>query len=228
MPQVFETKDYLKVVWAIPEQIRTQLILNRNMVLAGGFIRDTLIDQPVSDLDIFHNDEDMALALANEINNGLGVVKTDCAYTVMLGDLKVQYIYCRAFTTPQSLIEEFDFSCCGAAISSKPDGGWEFSKVDRFEEDVRDRILFFRCVDYNKGNLGALARAFRFTAKGWYLPQAEMAKIVHHYVGYAPGLRNSTNANQTEPIICLESVQQAVNPRYNSRNRNGRGTIEQL
>ena len=238
---VFTVNEYQQVINSIPEHIQEQLKTN-DIIVAGGFIRDILIDLPVSDLDIFCKTEEVAKKLADYSNDGLGILKTDCSYSILHNDLKVQYIYCRPYTTPESLINEFDFTCCG--VSLKWMGGrWDFSYITGFEEDTRDMVLVFRNADYNKGNLGALSRAFRFTAKGWFLPQVEMAKIVHHYIAYSPDIRNANRAFVTDtrrvsvpsdgdygtftspddsPLVSLATVQRSVNPRYNPRNQNGR------
>lgn len=218
---IFTVNEYQRVIASIPEHIQEQLKTN-DILVAGGFIRDILVDLPVSDLDIFCKTDEIAKTLAEYGNDGLGVVKTECSYTVLHGDLKIQYIYCRPFTDPDSLINEFDFTCCGVAL--KWEGGyWKYYAVAGFEEDTRDQVLVFRNADYNRGNLGALSRAFKFTARGWFLSQLEMAKIVHHYIAYSPEIRSagSFTAPDDSPLVALDVIQRSVNPRYNPGNRRG-------
>ena len=241
---MFTSEDYERVIDQIPAIVVEQL-KNNDVVLAGGFIRDTLLGLPVSDLDIFCKSKELAKSLS-EVDGELGILETSCSFTRIVDGLKIQYIYSRPFEAALPLIEDFDFTCCGVALV------WYFSswiwyKVDGFESDASDMKLVFRCAEFNKGNLNALGRAFKFVQKGWYLPEAEQVKLIHHYVAYAPaiqslgttprrreirtGLRNvvayaydhdgTFTQPDDNPAITLETVARAVRPRgYNRRASN--------
>jgi hypothetical protein len=223
---IFTAEDYKRVFDTIPLIIREQLGTN-DIVIAGGFIRDSLLGLSPSDIDIFVKTKDLANQLASDVaygHQGLGITETSCSFTLINNGLIIQYVYCRPFTTPESLINEFDFRCCGVAFSNIGNKTTALvSKVEGFEQDTRDRRLVFRCANYNKGNLGALTRAFKFTAKGWFLSEEEMAKIVHSYAAYNIELRRALRrgGRPTGPWIGVEQVRNSANPRYNPHNQGG-------
>jgi hypothetical protein len=180
------TQDEVTHVLSLLPAVVYQQLQRENVVLAGGAIRDTLAGIPVKDIDIFCHSEEQAARLALEL--APFARHTTFAYTVPLEGLPVQYVYYKDFTTPEDLVQQFDFRACCAGIywTATPDARpfppmWVGLAVEGFHADVEARVLRFMSQLKDAGKLTALRRALDFVPKGWTISNEDLTGILTHF-----------------------------------------------
>jgi hypothetical protein len=184
-------EDFAKVIDKVPSKVKVLMQkYPKELVLAGGFIRDLLVGDSPNDIDIFVNGNRGAAhaeTLAKEFSElaGKPVQKSDCAFNVK-DEYFTQFIHIvqwpDTFDTPYYTVCSFDFTMAQASMFFDQTNGWDSYVTEGFYEDIADRKLRY-CYPVNiyGGKLSPLTRAFKFVARGWKIDNNEIAAIVSHY-----------------------------------------------
>lgn len=87
------------------------------LIVAGGFIRSCIANEPVNDIDLFTATPELAEELALQVAGDSSQIRaTDNAYTVKVGGTHVQFVHRWTFSEPAQQLESFDFTIGAAAI----------------------------------------------------------------------------------------------------------------
>lgn len=168
MSAELKAEDVQRVVAAAPEPVRELLtwpLCQDPPVLAGGFVRDTLVGARPLDLDVFWSAN---IAIPNEWvqRHGIRVTRlawliTDWAYDGW--DIPIQTI--RVQTTPLEHLATFDFTVCQAGIWHDR-GTWYSTCHEKFYEDLAaKRLRLTSPAAANPRN--GLRRALKLAARGY-------------------------------------------------------------
>jgi Poly A polymerase head domain len=151
--------------------------------IAGGAVRDTILEKPIADIDVFMTDE--------HVEEAAGLLRSSCHY-VKVGEWK-QYLgfsdpamtrvakferadetipiciigLLSSFANPQDNIARFDFGICMAAFD-----GQQITRAAEFDQDEKDRTFTLCRADNPAQFAYSLSRFEKITAaryKGWSL-----------------------------------------------------------
>jgi len=175
--------DLRFVVARLPKDL-VGLIKKHRLIVAGGFIRETIACGKVSDIDVFGTAENIldlaALELSQERKGRL--FKTKNATTVLSPPrLPVQFVKRWLFADPVTCIESFDFTVCQAAIWF--DGGKWFSVVSEgFYFDLAARRLVYTYPQRDEDAGGSMIRMKKFIQRGYSIQAESMAGVISRLV----------------------------------------------
>ena len=177
-------KDDLNFVASrIPRDIR-ELMKERGLFLAGGFIRSTIAGEKPSDLDLFGPSLDMlencALKLTTDRKGRFHT--SDNAFTVLSPPrMPVQFIHRWLYEfTPEGadkLLSEFDFTIAQAMIW-RDDKGWHSLASERFYPDLAARRLVYTFPQRIEDAGGSLLRVRKFLSKGYNIQAPSLGGVV--------------------------------------------------
>jgi hypothetical protein len=151
--------------------------------IAGGAVRDTILEKPIHDIDVFMDDAHIEVVAAR-LRASCGYVKVgewkeylgfsdpamlrvakfekaDEALPICIIGLK------SAYTSPRANISRFDFGVCMAAFD-----GEETIRADEFERDVAERTFTLLRADNAKQFDYSMSRYDKITTgryRGWTL-----------------------------------------------------------
>jgi hypothetical protein len=169
--------------------------------VGGGFIRACVANEHVNDIDLFTTDKDSALSAARFLLNlkegedaGRKIHETSNAYTVMGLRTIVQIIHRWTYTSPEQLMQSFDFTIAMAgfwwemtpavsvlAVSGADlgiPGRWRSICDDRFYEDLAAKRLRYTAPIRNEDAGGSLLRVLKFYQRGYRIPLDSMGAVI--------------------------------------------------
>lgn len=173
------SQDLYWLTRRLPKEVHTMMI-NPNyprIFVGGGWIRETIMGQPPSDIDLFSTSLENCERIATDLlaPSGHRRFNTENAITIHGLGLPVQIITRWLFKAPEDLLASFDFTMCCAALWW--DGQWKSMCDDGFYEDLAAKRLHYREPVRVEEPGGSLLRAFKFTARGWNIPLEDIAKV---------------------------------------------------
>lgn len=159
------------------------------VVVAGGFVRDCIAREPVSDIDLFVPTKCDAETLFKELggeDEKHRTFKTDNAFTLRRSDNKtpIQIIHRWTFSTPQSVMPSFDFTVAQAGFwwrrpdSETAKGVWDSLCSNRFYTDLAARRLVYTSPKRIEEVGGSLLRVLKFYQRGYRIPLDSLAAVL--------------------------------------------------
>ncbi len=155
------------------------MLKERQLFLAGGFIRSCISNEPPSDVDMFAPSKDAAEAAGRALaGKDHRFIETDNAYTVTgVGRLPIQFIHRWTYQTPADLLPTFDFTIARAAIWCDT-GNWHSLCDERFYADLAAKRLVYCSPVRNEDAGGSILRVLKFYQKGYRIPLDSLAAVV--------------------------------------------------
>lgn len=180
----------IECVAKLPEYINDRMReWGPHLILAGGFIRDTLLGVTPKDVDLF-TQENLAATLSS---NYSGREQSRGAYNVpeVAGNSRFapttsfyQFIYRFQFSGPEDLLDQFDYSITRAAIwYDHQDKAWQGTCWDTWYRDIASKRLVF--LD-RRMEPEAILRLLKFTARGYSIDTASLGRVLTSMVGSVP------------------------------------------
>ena len=166
--------DHFKDLWPTLEP--------NNYVIAGGAVRDKFVKEKVKDIDIFTNSKGAAVALFKamllsggiDMNADKNLNDDRPLFNVKFKDRWFQIINTVYYNTETTeTIENFDFTICGAQVSSKG-----FHCLPTFFQDLATKHLRINKAVYP---LSTLERMQKYIKKGYSACNGsllELAKLI--------------------------------------------------
>lgn len=150
----------------------------KEMVLAGGYIRDTLLGVTPKDVDIFGTKatcQDVATALTpGDIDTPMVIRKN--SLTLEIGTRTYQFIHKFKFSGPEQLLDQFDYSIARAGIWYDRSGKkWTGTCWNSWEEDALAKRLLF--LDKTP-ELESIVRLLSFTRRGYSVDSLSLSRIL--------------------------------------------------
>ena len=125
--------------------------------IAGGAVRDTILQKQIHDIDVFMSDKHVEEAAA--------LLRSSCSY-VKVGEWK-EYLGFSDPAIPQANMARFDFGICMAAFDGK-----QTIRADAFDCDVENHSFTLRRADNQAQFNYSMSRYDKITAgrySGWSL-----------------------------------------------------------
>lgn len=190
--------------WALkllPKEVLEVLqLFPGHVFVAGGFIRASISNEKINDIDIFVDSKETAENVANFfMSRRFGYrspqdfrrIDTDNAFTILgVTKIPLQVIHRWTFTTPAECIASFDFTVAASAIywvpdltkadelATKPAGKWTSLTDPNFYADLAAKRLVYRAPDREEEPGGSMLRVLKFYQKGYRIPLTSLALIM--------------------------------------------------
>lgn len=167
------------VVSRIPHDV-VDLMKKDPVILAGGFIRSTIMGEKPSDVDLFGKSEPELKALAYKLSASRKARphETKNAITVLAPPrLPVQFITRWTFDTLEATSDSFDFTICQAAIRFH-EKKWESHVSEGFYPDLAARRLVYTSPSRNEDAGGSILRVRKFLSRGFNIQAPSLAAVI--------------------------------------------------
>lgn len=167
--------DLAGIMSSIPEECSSVwelLTTNPKLMLAGGFIRSCLMNEPIGDIDIFG--DELSIEKGKEfLQKKYGDPDPISSSKSTIFNGKIQLYQQDYFTTPEELLQDFDFTICQAVVWSSAGAlTWESLCSPRYYRDLLKKELHY----LGQTPASSIYRALKFGRLGYkmsarYLPK---------------------------------------------------------
>jgi len=179
----------------LPKEV-TEVIKNNNLFVAGGFIRSCILNEPVSDIDIFASSKETASMAADLLSTCFEVkskkklrrIETDNAITMLGLAYPVQFIHKWVFSNVETALKSFDFTIAMAGVwMGKRSAGSRRSGThdqlmgichENYYQDLAAKRLIYTSPQRIEEAGGSLLRVLKFYQRGYRIPLKDMAAVV--------------------------------------------------
>lgn len=169
MAELLPTDLHL-ILSRLPKDLHPFFVENqRQLFLAGGFVRAVIAGERPNDIDLFGSSEQLVSGIAKDIalKRKGRMFKTKNAFTILAPPrVPVQLIHRWTFVGPVDLVESFDFTIAQVAIWWEGDQ-WHSFCSDRFYADLAARRLYYTAPIRVEEVGGSLLRMKKFLAAGY-------------------------------------------------------------
>lgn len=157
-----------------------EILKSKPLLLAGGFIRETIAGSKVNDIDLFgYSKQDMrAIAMELAVNRKGRLHETDNAYTVISAPrMPIQFVTRWLVNKPEEYIANFDFTVCQAAIWWNG-GEWQSAASPYFYPDLAARRLTYTYPKREEAAGGSILRVRKFLQRGYDIQAGSLAGVM--------------------------------------------------
>jgi len=177
-------QDLHFVVSRLPKDL-TESAKKHGLIIAGGFIRETVSGGKVSDIDIFGATVDKLNLAALEISQvrKARMFSTKNAITVLSPPrLPLQFITRWLFPdNAVACIDSFDFTVCQAGIWFA-DNKWQSAVSPMFYPDLAARRLVYTYPARAEDAGGSMLRVRKFLQRGYSIQSGALAGVISRLV----------------------------------------------
>lgn len=175
--------DIQDLIWALRRMPKTlQNVMKEDewansIFVGGGFLRSTVSNDTVNDVDVFvKNAKDAELLAYKLCDDKKNIIKTENAYTIK-GKMVIQIIHRWVFEKPQDVSNSFDFTVCCAVIFFD---GKNFDSFcdERFYMDIAAKRIIYRKPVRNEDAGGSMLRVLKYYQKGYRIPLDSLGAII--------------------------------------------------
>lgn len=146
------------------------------IMVGGGFLRASVSNEKINDVDVFVQTKEDAKKLADILTGEKKYFESANAYTIRGLGLTVQIIHRWLFEKPEDVSDSFDFTICCAVIWY--DAVWLSFCDDRFYVDLASKRLIYRCPARNEDAGGSMLRVLKYYQKGYRIPLDSLGAVV--------------------------------------------------
>jgi hypothetical protein len=152
------------------------------ILVAGGFIRSCVANEPIADIDVFVPSATKAEVLAMEMaeGNAKKIVRTDNAFTVLRKGFPIQIIHRWTFETAEACLESFDYTIARGAFWYSE--GWQSATDAGFYPDLAAKRLVYCCPQRNEDAGGSILRLLKFCQRGYRSPLDTLGAVTARLV----------------------------------------------
>lgn len=186
--QKLTEQDRFWITRRMPHDVWQLLLHNKHkLFLAGGFVRDCISNDKPSDIDIFAGSQDFARMVSTRMvstGTGLRMIETENAFTVLGGQLPVQFIHRWTFENPAQCVASFDFTIARAAVwigdeqDSADHAVLSTACDDRFYSDLAAKRLVYCSPVRNEDAGGSMLRVLKFYQRGYRIPLDSLGAVM--------------------------------------------------
>ena len=176
-----DKKDLSWAVRLLPAEVKNLMERYKySIVLGGGYLRSTISNERVNDLDLFSSCPEQSTLFADLLASQVGrkVYETANAYSVKTPTAFVQFIHRWTFPNPEALLQSFDFTIACAAIWVNSSGKWTSLADDSFYSDLAAKRLVYRSPIRNEDAGGSLLRVLKYYQRGYRIPLDSLAFVL--------------------------------------------------
>lgn len=222
--------DVLWILRRLPKCVKDLMKQRRRTILAGGFIRSCIANEPIHDIDLFCESKDAAEVAAIKLAEKTGInlrgepktlhkiIHTDNAFTVLRNDCRpIQVIHRWTFSGAQDVVLSFDFTIARAALWNEKQQGrhvWRSISDDRFYADLAGKRLVYCQPIRNEDAGGSLLRVLKFYQRGYRIPLESMGAVIARLVAALEPRTDIANEHYVGLVLTglLREVDPSIDP----------------
>lgn len=169
------------------------------LMVAGGYVRSCVSQEPINDVDLFCSSKWRAKEIAAAIagygrpeKDPLYIHETDNAFTIKGHRYPIQIIHRWTFKDPAACVQSFDFTIARAAfwwvplalplvdpdVIPQSQGKWHSVCDSRFYQDLAGKRLIYAAPQRNEDAGGSLLRVLKFYQRGYRIPLDSMGAVL--------------------------------------------------
>lgn len=173
----------MDLLWCVRRLPRALVALCKanpsRLVIAGGYIRSRITNEPVNDIDCFVASvaDGASMALAYAEGDEKRVHKTQNALTIKASRPTVQFITRWTYTDPVALLDSFDFTIACAAMWWSG-SAWVSMTHPDYYADLAARRLRYTSPQRNEDAGGSMLRVLKFYQRGYRIPIDSLGAVV--------------------------------------------------
>lgn len=180
------SEDVDGCVRSLPTLVKTFVKKCDDLFIAGGFVRDVIGRQPVSDIDLFTTSKPRAAELAHQLQkeaeeagHTLKSKVTENAVTLTGLRLPIQIISRWTFNSPADAIASFDFTISQACLFfNKTENTWDSVCSPRFYTDLAARRLIYTSPVRIEELGGSMLRVLKLYERGYRITLGSLSKVI--------------------------------------------------
>lgn len=173
--------DLHYVLTRIPKDV-LKIMKKENIILGGGFIRETIAGSAPNDIDLFGANKEVIRLLAEALSKDRSarIHKTDNAITIIKPPrMPVQFITKWLSNDPLEVAAGFDFTVCQAVIWFNREEKEFFSAIsDEFYSDLAARRLVYTSPLREEAAGGSLLRVRKFLRRGYSIQAGSLGAVI--------------------------------------------------
>ncbi len=191
-------------------------------IVAGGFIRSVVSSEPISDIDVWTPNAEMAKAMAEKLSHqafsqtDTKLISTANAITVVGLEWPVQFVHKWTFDSAEAVLDHFDFTIARACLWHDKVKAWCGECDDRFYPDLAAKRLVYCDSTPIDGCGGSMLRLLKFYRKGYRAPLETIATLIERVAKYS-------SERSMDIVSILAEIDPVANPRetayFESRKR---------
>lgn len=196
------------IVRRIPRDVRKIMQDNPNIILAGGFIRSVIAGEKPSDIDIFSDQKESLIRIAQSIalDRHGRVHSTENAITVLAPPrIPLQFITKWTYDNIDNLLLSFDFTIAQVGIRCIKNEDetitWVGYYGERFYQDLAARRLYYTSPIREEAPGGSILRVRKFLSKGYNIQAGSLSRIIARLVGKIEYNHFTENENGLSQVI---------------------------
>ena len=178
-------QDLHFVVSRLPKDV-IEIVKKHGIIVAGGFIRETISNGKVSDIDMFGATVETLTLAALQIAQArkARMFSTDNAITVLSPPrFPLQFITRWLFPDKkENCINSFDFTVCQAGVWFADDK-WQSAVADNFYPDLAAKRLVYTYPERLEDAGGSMLRVRKFLQRGYSIQSGSLAGVISRLVG---------------------------------------------
>ena len=175
----------------LPYAVRS-ILKKEPVIVAGGYIRACILNEPINDVDLFVSDKEMAkeYALGMVQRDEKRLVITDNAITIKGMKYPVQFITRWVYDSPDKIMGSFDFTICQACfwwekhpnILTAPEndlpGKWCSTVSESFYQDLSAKRLIYTNPTREEEPGGSMLRVLKYYQRGYRITIDSFAAVI--------------------------------------------------
>lgn len=150
------------------------------LVVAGGYIRSVIANEEINDIDVFVSSEAKAKEYVMKLMESYpSSTRYDSknACSIKKDGSFVQFIHRWVYSTPQEVVDSFDFTIAKAAIWFK-DGKVQSTCHPNFYSDLAAKRLVYTSPIRNEDAGGSMLRVLKFYQRGYRIPLYSLGAVI--------------------------------------------------
>ncbi len=213
--------DYNDLRWAVqllPKKLRNIMQSpdwSGKIFVGGGYLRSTISNEKINDIDLFVNSKKDAELLAYKLSeNKSELHKTENAYTIK-DKIPIQIIHRWVFQHPEDVSNSFDFtvSCAVIYCNVESENKYNYDSFcdDRFYIDLAAKRLIYRSPVRNEDAGGSMLRVLKYYQKGYRIPLDSLGAVIARLIKSLDINKVDIN-NETQVAHVLTGLLREVDP----------------
>jgi len=170
----------------LPYSLRSTLKkYGSQIIVAGGYIRACILNEPINDIDLFVSDKDFAKQVALDMvqRDEKRLIITDNAITVKGMKYPVQFITRWVYDSPDKILGSFDFTICQAAFwwekfDDNNYGKWMSTVSESFYQDLSAKRLIYTNPIREEEPGGSMLRVLKYYQRGYRITIDSFAAVI--------------------------------------------------
>ena len=169
----------------LPYSLRSTLEkYGAQIIVAGGYVRACILNEPINDIDLFVVDKDFAKQVALDMvqRDEKRLIITGNAITIRGMKYPVQFITRWVYDSPDKILSSFDFTICQAAFwwnrMDESGGKWMSSVSESFYQDLSAKRLIYTNPIREEEPGGSMLRVLKYYQRGYRITIDSFAAVI--------------------------------------------------